>query len=135
MTAQLETPAFRMTPQRAAILEVVETAEDHPTARDVYERVQALHPGIGVATVYRTLDLLVEHGAIQALQIGEDPVARYDGNTSRHDHVRCVGCGRLADVQIGVEPDASAAAARSTGFAISGYELTFTGRCPSCATD
>ena len=50
---------WRLTPQRHAVLETLESATDHPTAAEVFERVRVSSPGIGPATVYRTLALLV----------------------------------------------------------------------------
>ncbi len=125
-------PAFRLTPQRAAVLEVVRRAGDHPTARDIYERVRRQRPGIGFATVYRTLALLAGHGEILELQLGDDAVARYDGNTRHHDHVVCGGCGAVADLSVPLPVSVTAEAAAASGFTIDGYELRFTGRCPNC---
>ena len=55
-------PQLRLTPQRRAVLDVLEAARDHPTASDVYDRVRLHAPGIGAATVYRTLQQLAEDG-------------------------------------------------------------------------
>lgn len=123
---------FRLTPQRAAVLDVVQAAHDHPTARDIYRRVKAHVPGIGFATVYRTLNLLVEHGEVLELQLGDDPVARYDGNNGHHDHVVCTGCGRIGDLAVPLPSDLVAEAEARTGFAVTGYELQFLGRCADC---
>ncbi|MPZ86847.1 MAG: transcriptional repressor [Nitriliruptorales bacterium] len=128
-----ERPAFRLTPQRAAVLEVVRAATDHPTARDIYRRVRARQPGIGFATVYRTLNLLVAHAEILELQLGDGAVARYDGNTGHHDHVLCEACGAVADVRVELPALACLKAEAASGFAVSGYELQFRGRCRDCS--
>ncbi|MBA2577448.1 MAG: transcriptional repressor [Euzebyaceae bacterium] len=124
---------FRLTPQRAAVLRAVHDASDHPTARDIFARVKPGLPGIGFATVYRTLNLLVEHGEVRELRVGEDPVGRYDGDTGRHDHVRCAGCGAVADVTVPLPDTVQGDAAAASGFRVDGYELVFVGRCPGCA--
>ena len=126
-----------MTPQRQAVLDVLATAHDHPTAGEVYDRVRRVHPGIGAATVYRTLSMLVDSGQALELTLGDGSSARYDGNVQRHDHVVCDGCGRAVDVQTPLPRRSVASAvttlARDTGFRITGYDLQFRGRCPACA--
>ena len=126
------TAAVRMTPQRQAVLDVLHASPDHPTATEVYDRVRRVLPGVGAATVYRTLALLVESGQALELSLGDGSSARYDGNISRHDHVVCVGCGRAVDVETPLPRTAVPTLARATGFAITGYDLQFHGRCPSC---
>ena len=122
----------RLTPQRRAVLDVLRTSEDHPTAADVLDRVRKQHPGIGAATVYRSLALLVETGEALELNLGDGASARYDGNTSHHDHVVCVDCGRAVDVARNSPTPSLAGLARRTGFSITGYDLQFHGRCPDC---
>ena len=130
--ARTEERSFRLTPQRAAVLDAVQSAHDHPTARDIYRRVQARVPGIGFATVYRTLNLLVEHGEVLELQLGDEPVARYDGNIGHHDHVVCRSCGRIGDLSVPLPPAVVAEAEDRSGFALDGYELQFLGECGDC---
>ncbi|HEY8339038.1 MAG TPA: transcriptional repressor [Egibacteraceae bacterium] len=127
-----EARRFRLTPQRAAVLDAVRSASDHPTARDIYRRVKSRLPGIGFATVYRTLNLLVEHGEILELQLGDDPVARYDGNVGHHDHVVCTDCGRIGDLSVPLPDEVLAEAQDRSGFAVTTYELQFHGRCADC---
>jgi len=113
------------------VLDVVRAASDHPTAHQILERVGAAQPGIGVATVYRTLALLVAHGQILELQLG-DEAARYDGNVARHDHVVCTRCGAAADVPAALPVEAARAAEAATGYTVQDYELAFRGRCAGC---
>jgi len=126
-------PAFRLTPQRAAVRDVVRQAQDHPTAREVYQRVRHRAPGIGFATVYRALNLLADHGQVLELQLGDEAVARYDGNVARHDHVVCNPCGAVADVSVELPAHVTIEATAASGFAVDAYELRFSGRCPSCS--
>jgi Fe2+ or Zn2+ uptake regulation protein len=129
----MERTTLRLTPQRRAVLDVLRECDDHPTAADVLARVRRRHPGIGAATVYRSLALLVENGDALELNLGDGASARYDGNISHHDHVVCVGCGRALDVARGKTSGPNVTRlARRTGFAISGYDLQFRGHCPDC---
>jgi Fur family ferric uptake transcriptional regulator/Fur family peroxide stress response transcriptional regulator len=125
--------SLRLTPQRRAVLDVLRSCSDHPTAADVLERVRRRHPGIGAATVYRSLALLVETGEALELTLGDGASARYDGNTTHHDHVVCTDCGRAIDIPRDSAPTPNVRGlARRTGFVISGYDLQFRGRCPDC---
>ena len=128
--------AFRLTPQRAAVFDVVREADDHPTAREIYVRVKERLPGIGFATVYRTLNLLVRHGEVLELRLGDganaERVARYDANIAPHEHIRCTSCGAIADLQVGLPRATTQRAARDSGFDVDGYELQFLGRCADC---
>ncbi|HET6815633.1 MAG TPA: transcriptional repressor [Mycobacteriales bacterium] len=121
-----------MTPQRRAVLDALAASTDHPTAAEVLERVRHLQPGIGAATVYRTLALLVESGQALELNLGDSDSARYDANVTRHDHVVCLDCGRAVDVQAPMPTRAVRALSEDTGYSITGYDVQFHGRCPSC---
>lgn len=123
---------FRLTPQRAALLQAVRAASDHPTAGELYRRVKDRMPSLGFATVYRTLNLLAEHGEVLELQLGDDAVARYDGNTGHHDHIRCTGCGAIADLSVPLPAALIAQAEQASGYAVTTYELQFAGTCPEC---
>ncbi len=126
MTADL-----RLTPQRQAVLDALRSSPDHPTAQDVLDRVRRTSPGIGAATVYRTLNLLVEQGHALELDLG-DTAARYDANTSRHDHVVCERCGAASDVDAPLPARLADRVAEVSGFRITGHDLRFRGLCPTC---
>ena len=131
------TAGVRFTPQRRAVLDVLRASTDHPTAAEVLDRVHRIDPGIGAATVYRTLALLVSTGEAVELKLDSGDSARYDGNTLTHDHVICDGCGRAVDIErVAVAPVTRAADSveTRTGFEITGYDLRFRGRCPDCRT-
>ena len=130
-TPMLETD-WRLTPQRRAVLEVLESATDHPTAAEVFERVRTSSPGIGPATVYRTLALLVANGLALELSLGEGTSSRYDGNTARHDHLVCSSCGAASDIQSALPSELVEQLTGSTGYAITRYDLQFHGLCPEC---
>jgi Fe2+ or Zn2+ uptake regulation protein len=123
-----------MTPQREAVLEAVRSSRVHPSADDVLRDVRRRTPGIGVATVYRTLDLLVRSGHITELRLGDESVTRYDGNARRHDHVICSGCGRIFDVEVSLPRTVVAAAGGQADVVIEDYDLQFRGRCEPCRT-
>lgn len=121
----------RLTPQRRAVLDVLRASHDHPTAQDVLDRVRRTAPGIGAATVYRALNMLVASGQALELSLG-DAAARYDANIARHDHVVCVRCGAAADVSAPLPSKLARQVSHVSGFAVTGHDLKFTGLCPTC---
>ena len=126
------TPAFRATRQREAVLAAVRASDQHPTAEDIHHAVQSTAPGLGVATVYRALDLLAAHGLVRELHLAGDPVARYDATVDDHQHVVCTNCGRAFDVAASLPPTLLRSAAEQSGVRVTSYELEFRGRCGDC---
>ncbi len=122
---------FRPTAQRALVLDVVASSDQHLTAAEVYERVRAREPRVAYGTVYRSLHLLVQHGLIQELTFA-DQASRYDGRTERHDHVHCLACGVLIDVDVPMALMARHVAEERSGFVISTHHTVFAGSCPTC---
>ena len=122
---------FRNTTQRAEVLDEVRRSQCHLTAGEIFERVRRRDPRIAYGTVYRTLHLLAEHGLIQELTFA-DQASRYDGRVERHDHVHCLECGVLLDVDVPVALMALHVAAEQSGFDVSSHHTVFSGRCPGC---
>jgi Fur family peroxide stress response transcriptional regulator len=120
---------FKRTPQRLAILEYLDGNESHPSAEEVYKAVSRKYRSMSFATVYNTLNMLVETGAIRDLTIDPDR-RRYDPNTRPHHHLICVGCRKVVDVSdtIAVEVPKSIAGE----FAVIGNHIEFYGYCSPC---
>jgi Fur family transcriptional regulator, peroxide stress response regulator len=123
--------SFRMTPQRAVILDEVKGSGRHMTAGEIYERVRKRYPSMAYGTVYRTLHLFAERGLIQEFPFG-DQASRFDGRIDRHDHVHCHECGSLYDVDVPSAIIARQVAEEQTGFVIDGHQTVFQGICPEC---
>ncbi|HHD11666.1 MAG TPA: transcriptional repressor [Deltaproteobacteria bacterium] len=88
---------LKLTPQRLAILEYLDGNTSHPTAEDIYRAVKKKHPTISFATVYNTLQALLEMGEVMELTI--DPERKhFDPNTTPHHHIVCTRCGKIGDV-------------------------------------
>ena len=123
---------MRMTPRREAVLAAVQASSTHPCADDVLRMVQSEVPGIGVATVYRTLDLLVRHGQLLQLRLPDETVTRYDANTHPHQHVICDDCAAVFDIDLALPERLVADAAARSGVEITEYDLRLRGTCADC---
>ncbi len=100
---QLHSQSYKLTPQREATVRVLlEHEEDHLSAEDVYLLVKEKAPEIGLATVYRTLELLSELKIVDKINFG-DGVSRYDlrkeGAEHFHHHLVCVECGSVEEIE------------------------------------
>ena len=128
----LESSGQRFTEQRAAVYRYLSGTTSHPTADEVYLEVRGELPGISLATVYKSLETLVGCGLAMKLTYS-DGSARYDGRTDPHPHVRCVECGRVADVGGRIPADDLACLRAGVGdFRVTGYRLELTGYCTAC---
>ena len=118
--------------KRNAILSCLRCSRVHPSAEEIYRMLQAEHPDISLATVYRNLSLFKRQGLIRSLG-AVDGIERFDADTSPHVHFICTGCGRVLDLPQLTPPQALEAEAQaSSGCQITGCQLTFTGVCLSC---
>ncbi|CAA9543276.1 MAG: hypothetical protein AVDCRST_MAG19-90 [uncultured Thermomicrobiales bacterium] len=125
------TKGYRNTVQRTQILDAVRAADSHLTAGEIFECVRRRDPRIAYGTVYRALHLLAQHGLVQELTFA-DQASRYDKRVDRHDHVHCLGCGVLVDVDVPVALIARHVAAEQSGFEVESHHTVFAGRCREC---
>lgn len=122
----------RMTKQRSLVLETLRSMKTHPTADEIYQAVREKLPKISLGTVYRNLDLLTNSGEVVLIERAGSQ-KRFDGDSSPHQHVRCLSCGCVCDVHPPlpmVLPDVSGA--RIPGFRLSGIQVEVTGICAEC---
>jgi len=92
--------ATRMTVPREAIIEFLSKSKEHMSAKEIYVSLHSAHPGIGLSTVYRTLDMLAEMGMVTKISIG-DRQSRYEFRSTdkddHHHHLICTQCGKIID--------------------------------------
>jgi Fur family peroxide stress response transcriptional regulator len=86
----------RITDQRRTICEYLAQTESHPTPYQVYSDLSAMHPEISRATVYNTLNVLKDLGAIVEIGFGADP-SRYDTDSTPHINLVCMRCHKISD--------------------------------------
>ncbi|AFJ62529.1 Ferric uptake regulation protein [Bacillus velezensis] len=136
---QLHSSSYKLTPQREATVRVLlENEEDHLSAEDVYLLVKEKSPEIGLATVYRTLELLTELKVVDKINFG-DGVSRYDlrkeGAAHFHHHLVCMECGAVDEIEEDLLEDVEEVIERDWKFKIKDHRLTFHGICHRCRGD
>ncbi|ADH99705.1 ferric iron uptake transcriptional regulator [Salisediminibacterium selenitireducens] len=133
---QLHSQSYKLTPQREATVRVLlENEDDHLSAEDVYMLVKEKYPEIGLATVYRTLELLTELKIVDKINFG-DGVSRYDlrqeGANHFHHHLVCIECGAVDEIQEDLLDDVEKVVESRWNFQIKDHRLTFHGICYRC---
>jgi Fur family ferric uptake transcriptional regulator len=134
-TAQeaLRAAGLRSGGARRAVVEYLGAQECCSSAQEIHEGVGRTGRSIGVASVYRVLDELVEHRLVQRVDVG-DGTARYEPalHEHHHHHVVCESCGRVQPFSDdGLERAIDRAAAR-LGYAVDGHEVVLRGACADC---
>ena len=121
---------LRLTRQRRVIAEAFFECGGHPNIEQLYERVRETDPGIGQATVYRTLKLLVESGLANQSRFGGG-VTRYEADTGdHHDHIICTRCGLIVEFHNEEIEALQERIARSFGFSLMRHRHEMYGLCP-----
>ena len=130
MLSKLKREAFRITPQRIAILTILAGSEEHPSVEDIYRKVKKQFPTTSLATVYKTVSLLKELNEV--LELGfADGSNRYDGNKPYpHPHVICTRCKKIMDPELVHLRKISEEMSVKTGYKIFSHRLNFFGLCP-----
>jgi Fur family ferric uptake transcriptional regulator len=128
----LRSRGYRLTNQRRAIVGELEGAR-HLSAEEIYDRLKGSQPGMGLSTVYRTLDMLHELGLARKEDFGEG-YARYELATEQvHHHARCEECGDVIEFNEELMEYLALQVERETGFVTGWHEITLHGRCARCA--
>ena len=120
----------RNTHQKEVILQVIEGQGNHLTAEEVYQRVNEIDDKIGLATIYRNLNLLYEQGQISKV-IG-DGLNLFDGNPNPHDHFHCKECGKLEDIPYYEEKTMDHHAEKMVQGKVIRHSILYEGICKDC---
>src|SRR5262249_54416205 len=119
----------KMTPQRRAIIDYMQSAYHHPTADEVLQMVNSKFPMSSRATVYNTLNWLKQEGLIK--EVFEAGCVRFDPNTEHHHHFVCRECGMVEDIEcdlVGTVNICSLPARQKVEI----FEVTLRGLCAGC---
>lgn len=122
---------LRMTNQREIILRELKKSKRHLSADELYDIVKKVMPRISLATVYRNLEILSEARLIGKLEISGRQ-KRFDFDVSDHDHIYCVVCHRVDNLDIERKSVDSEQLGAGAGYSITGYRVEIIGICPEC---
>jgi len=126
---------YRLTGPRRAVADLIASRDGHFTAAELLAGAQARRLGIGRATVFRALEVLVELGAIERIDLPSGEHAYVACEPSHHHHVVCSRCGRTSDIEdaglLAVVDDVE----RRTGYRIARHRLELFGLCPTCLSE
>ena len=95
--AILRAQGYKLTPQRRAVVKVVTSTKDRLTIATIYNKLQRIHTGIGLVTIYRTLEILAELGLVCEIYTGDKCRSYTTGTSQHHHHLVCSACGKVVD--------------------------------------
>lgn len=135
----LKEKGLKVTNQRLMVLEALAACPDkHLTAEEIYEMVKADYPEIGLATVYRTIQLLLELCLIDRINL-DDGFVRYEiGNVGlgtakhHHHHLICRKCGKVISFKDDLLEELEEKITETTGFHVMDHEVKLYGCCSEC---
>lgn len=136
---------YRLTLGREAILNVLAQTQEHLSAEDVYKKVHAQYPQIGLTTVYRTLDALSRAGLVARFDFG-DKRARYElaegpKGVHHHHHLVCTQCHRIIEYTDFIDDEVELLRVTEKGlqekyqFKITNHLIQFYGICSDCSEE
>ena len=128
---RLRKAGYRVTRQRLAVYSFLNENEAHPTVDDIYAAVRERFPKVSVATIYKSVDSLVDVGLVKPIYLGHAAATRFDASTETHGHFRCIACNEITDIPVSHEPEMSEALDHCE---IVGSTVEFYGYCRSCQT-
>jgi Fur family peroxide stress response transcriptional regulator len=134
MLILLKERAFRLTPQRVELVRLIAVSEGHPSAAQLYAKIQEKFPTMSQATVYKTLALLKELNQVLEIDLRDD--SHYDGNRPEaHPHLICTKCNQIVDGELEINSELLKKLETTSGYQIIRPQITFYGLCPNCRPD
>lgn len=132
LVMQLSKRGVRVTAQRAMIVHAIEEMSGHITADEVYQHVQRVSPYVNLATVYRTLDLLVDMGLVTVSDMGTGAAHFVLHSHATHHHAVCRRCHRSIEFEPALLDSFTAALMAEYGFETEANHIVVFGCCAEC---
>lgn len=131
----LREKGHRITPERFMVLEAIYRADGHLDADAMYLRMKNTGSRVSRATVYNTLEVLVESGLVQKQQFGDNQ-SYYERSYSyqQHDHLICQSCGKVYEFCDPRILEIQRMVSKYYNFDIKAHSLHFTGECEACVS-
>ncbi len=131
----LKDKGMKYTEQRAIILQILISLDEHLNAEDVHAIIKEKYPqqNIGIATIYRTLNFLEEVDLISSISFGKDG-KKYESNNKNqhHDHIICTSCGKIVEFLDDEIEKLQEDVAIKNGFKITDHTMQIYGICNEC---
>lgn len=124
--------AGRRTRQREVIRGVIEASERPVSVAELHAKAREEWPTLSIATVYRTLNLLLEERSIVAVEVPGEGTRYERAGLHHHHHFHCQSCGRTFDLE-GC-PTRAIEGLAPAGFKVESHDVTLFGRCNVCST-
>ncbi|BEU87867.1 Fur family transcriptional regulator [Selenomonas sp. TAMA-11512] len=134
---RLQERQHKLTPQRQIVLQVfMDHPGEHLSAEDVHGILRSQQSEIGLATVYRSLELLDDLGILQKMEFG-DGCSRYEVSdiepgVHQHHHLICTKCGKVIEFQEDLLDNLEKTVAQKCDFQINDHQVKFFGLCNDC---
>jgi len=133
----------RWTMPREAILDLLSRTTKHLSAKEIYANLLRIYPGIGLTTIYRTLDLLEKTGMIKKFNFrqGENRYEFAGEQRPHHHHLICTSCGKIIDYSDFAEEElelvekSAKQLAEKYKFLVQDHNIEFYGLCQQCQKD
>jgi Fur family transcriptional regulator, ferric uptake regulator len=131
----------RWTVPRQAVLSCLTQSNRHMSPKDIFAEIGRKFPGIGLTSVYRTLELLDRMGLLHKIRIGDGQIRyglKQQDRDDHHHHLICTRCGKIIDYTDFVDEElelikkTEASLASRHGFKIQDHKIEFYGICGSC---
>ena len=123
---------YKLTAPRRAVLDVVAGMSQSLSPAEIYQRARRRYSRLGLVTVYRTLDILVEAGVLRRIHMEGGCHGYAPAETAHGHHLICSSCNQVIEFGGCDLQDLFKSVARKTGFRIEGHWLQVSGRCPKC---
>lgn len=122
---QCQSLGMRLSRQRRSILELLWEAQEHLSARQIYDRLNQQGKEIGHTSVYQNLEALSQQGIIECVERSDGRL--YGHVSDSHSHMNCLDTDQILDIRIELPKDFVAAIEQQTGMKITDYRIDFFG--------
>lgn len=135
--AYLREHGLKMTRAREQVFrEILSSPGVHPNAEEIHRRLRAKKKPVGLATIYRTLNLLVRSGLVTAIDLGESHSHfEPDWNRISHGHLICLSCGRVQEFSHAEIQAAINKVGEEKGYLLDKFSIQVFGYCRDCTAN
>lgn len=125
---------LKFTKQREAVLKTLYNHDEHFSPESLYMQIKDCHPelNVGIATVYRTLNLLEDSNIATSLSFGAAGKKYELANKPHHDHMICKTCNKIIEFENDALEHQQENIAKSHGFKLTGHLMQLYGICKEC---